>query len=226
MEIKTIVFGASGMVGKGVLIECLESPAVASVLVIGRNTCDIKHAKLKEIIHKDFMDYTPIQNQLEGYNACYFCLGVSALGMSEKKYTEVTHDYAISTAKTLLALNPEMTFCYVSGLGTDGTEKGRSMWARVKGKTENDLLKMPFKGVYLFRPGFIQPMKGVKSKVGWYQAFYTIFKPLYPGLKKLFPRAVTSTVKVGLAMINVTLKGYSTPYLENRQINELADTAS
>ena len=224
MEIKAIIFGASGMVGKGVLLECLGSLTVTSVLVIGRNSCGIKHPKLKEIIHKDFMDYSPIQSQLEGYNACYFCLGVSALGMSEEQYTEVTHDYTISTAQTLLALNPGMTFCYVTGVGTDSTEKAGAMWARVKGKTENDLLKMPFKGVYLFRPGFIQPMKGVKSKVGWYQAFYKASKFLYPLLKKISSQAATTTVNMGLAMINVTLKGYPVPHLENRQINKLANT--
>ena len=226
MEIKAILFGASGMVGKGVLIECLESPQVTAVLVIGRNSCAMKHPKLKEIIHTNFMDFSSIQDQLEGYNACYFCLGVSAVGMSEEKYTKITYDYTLSTAKTLLELNPEITFCYVSGTGTDSTEKGRSMWARVKGKTENDLLKLAFKGVYMFRPGYIQPMKGVRSKVGWYQALYNIFKPLYPGLKKLFPNYITSTVQVGLAMINVTLKGYPTPWLENRHINELAGTSS
>lgn len=226
MDIKAILFGASGMVGKGVLIECLENSRVTSVLVIGRNSCGMQHPKLKELIHTDFMDYTAIQDQLKGYNACYFCLGVSAVGMSEEKYTRITYDYTLSTAKTLLALNPEMTFCYVSGTGTDSTEKGRSMWARVKGKTENDLLKMPFKSVYMFRPGYIQPMKGVRSKVGWYQALYTVFKPLYPVLKKLWPKYVTSTVQVGLAMINVTLKGYPTPWLENKQINELAVTSS
>lgn len=226
MKIKAILFGASGMVGKGVLIECLDSPQVMDVLVIGRNSCEMKHPKLKEIIHKDFMNYAAIQDQMKGYNACFFCLGVSALGMPEAKYTRITYDYTLSTAKTLLELNPEMTFCYVSGTGTDSTEEGRSMWARVKGKTENDLLKMAFKAVYLFRPGYIQPMKGVRSKVGWYQAMYNIFKPLYPGLKKLFPNYVTSTVQVGRAMINVILKGYPTPWLENKQINELAGTPS
>src|SRR5690606_25298219 len=204
---KAILFGASGMVGKGVLIECLESPHVAAVLVVGRNSCGMQHPKLKEIIHQDFMDYSAIEHQLKGYNACYVCLGVTALGMAEEKYTKIPDDYTLATANTLLALNPEMTFCYVSGLGTDSTEKGRSMWARVKGKTENDLLKLPFKGVYLFRPGYIQPMKGVKSKVGWYQAFYTVFKRLYPVLKKLSPQIATSTVQVGLAMIHVTQKG-------------------
>lgn len=222
MKIKAILFGASGMVGKGVLLECLDSADVTDVLVIGRSSCEVTHPKLKEIIHKDFMDLSAIKNQLKGYNACYFCLGVSAVGMSEEKYTRITYDFTLSTAKTLLALNPDMTFIYVSGTGTDSSEKGRSMWARVKGKIENDLLKMPFKGVYMFRPGYIQPMKGIKSKVGWYQAMYSVFKPLYPVLKSLWPKYITSTVQVGKAMINVTQKGYSQPWLENRHINEIA----
>jgi putative NADH-flavin reductase len=160
MKIKTIITGATGMVGEGVLHECLLHPEVESVLVINRNPCGVKHEKLKEIIQKDFFNLSPIENQLEAYNACYFCAGVSSMGKSEEEYNRLTYDLTLNFANTLLKHNSDMTFCYVSGVGTDSTEKGRSMWTRVKGKTENDLLKHPFKAAYVFRPGYIQPTNG------------------------------------------------------------------
>lgn len=219
---KVVIFGASGMVGQGVLLECLDDPTVSSVLVVGRSSCGIEHPKVEETLHGDFTDYGPIEDRLGGLDACFFCLGVSAAGMSEEEYRHVTYDFAICAAETLSRLNPEMVFCYVSGAGTDSSEKGRSMWARVKGKTENRLLKMPFKSAYMFRPGYIQPMKGVRSKTRLYQATYTVLAPLYPVWKTFFPGFVTTTEKVGRAMIRVAESGYSKPLIANRDINLLA----
>ena len=223
MKVKAIITGSTGMVGKGVLLECLENKEVESVLVINREPVGISHKKLKEIIRTDFYDLSGIRDELAGYNACFFCLGVSSFRMSEAKYTKITHDLTINFAETLLELNPEMTFCYVSGTGTDSSEKGRSMWARVKGKTENELLKMPFKSAYMFRPGYIHPMKGIKSKTRLYNALYVVFKPLYPILNFLFPKYVTTTVNTGKAMISAAITGYEKKHLENEDINKLAN---
>ena len=222
MKIKAIITGSTGMVGKGVLLECLDSPKVESVLVINRKPVGIKHGKLKEIIHPDFYDLSSIEEQLKGYNACYFCLGVSSFRMSEADYTKVTHDLCIHFAETVLKMNQGMTFTYVSGVGTDSSEKSKTMWARVKGKTENDLLAMPFKAAYMFRPGFIQPMKGIKSATQLYNAIYVVFKPLYPLLKAISPNGVTSTAQLGQAMINVTTDGHEKKVLHAKEANELA----
>jgi uncharacterized protein YbjT (DUF2867 family) len=219
---RVIVFGASGMIGSGVVLECLENESVESVVVIGRSPCGIDHPKVEEIIHGDFTDYTLVENRLGGFDACFFCLGVSAAGMSEENYRSITYDFTIRAAEALASRNPEMVFCYVSGAGTDSTEKGRTMWARVKGMTENGLLELPFEAVYLLRPGYIQPMKGVRSKTRLYQTMYTVMAPLYPVWKALFPNLVTTTEKVGLAMIRVAGEGFSTPVLETRDINEVA----
>ena len=218
MKIKAIITGVTGMVGEGVLHECLLHPDVESVLVINRKPCGVKHEKLKEIIHKDFLDLSSIEDQLSGYNACYFCAGVSSVGKKEDEYKRITYDLTLNLAKTLLKLNPDMTFCYVSGVGTDSTEKGRSMWARVKGKTENDLLKLPFKAAYMFRPGYIQPIKGLKNAY----KIYKVFTPFYPLLKMLFPKYVVSLEEVGRAMINVTLFGSDKKILECRDIVKLS----
>ena len=215
---KAIIFGATGMVGSGVLLECLEHPDVESILVVGRSSCEIENAKLQEIIHQDFFDYSGIEDALRGYDACFFCLGVSSFRMSEEHYHRLTYELTLQAAETLVRSNPDMTFCYVSGTGTDSTESGRIMWARVKGKTENQLLRLPFKAVYLFRPGYIQPLKGIRSKTRVYQALYTALGPLYPVWKKLFPKFVTNTEKLGLAMIHVASQGYPRPVLENRDI--------
>ena len=220
MKIKAVLFGATGMVGEGVLHECLEHPEVESVLVIGRRSCNTKHAKLKEIIHDDFFNYSSIQDDLRGYNACFFCLGVSSVGRNEREYTRITYDLTMGAAKVLVELNPEMTFCYVSGTGTDSTEKGRLMWARVKGKTENDLIKLPFKASYMFRPGFIKPTKGLRNAYSISSAVGTI----YPMLKTLLPKYVCTLKDLGIAMIKVSLKGYSRKILENTDISELART--
>lgn len=219
MTIKAIITGATGMVGEGVLHECLLHPEVESVLVINRKPCGVKHERLKEIIHKDFFDLSSIENQLGGYNACYFCAGVSSVGKKEDEYKRITYDLTLNFAKTLLKLNPDMTFCYVSGVGTDTTEKGRIMWARVKGKTENDLLKLPFKAAYMFRPGFIKPTKGLKNT---YKA-YKFITPFYPVLRKLFPKYVVTLEEIGLAMINVTLLGSDKKVIECKDIAGLSN---
>jgi len=217
-KIKTIIFGATGHIGQGVLIECLEHDHVESVLVIGRNNCGTTHEKLSEIIHRDYLDYAAIENELSGYNACFFCLGISSVGMKEEEYSIITHDYAVKAAEVLSMQNDEMTFCFISGAGTDDKEKSRMMWARVKGKAENALKKFPFRKIYLMRPAFIQPMKGVRSRL----KMYRIMGPLYPILRFLFPKAVTNTVEVGLAMINAVLYGYEKQTLENSDIIKLS----
>lgn len=221
MKIKAIITGSTGMIGKGVLLECLENPEVESVLVINRQHGGMKHEKLKEIIHNDLIDLTTIEKELKGFNACFFCLGVSAAGMPEKDYHRITYELTLSFAKTLLNINPEITFCYISGAGTDSSEKGRMMWARVKGKTENALLALPFNAAYMFRPGYIQPMKGIRSRTKSYNVLYSFLKPLYPLLKH-FPTIVTNTEKLGRAMINVALSGHQQTILESKDINQVA----
>jgi uncharacterized protein YbjT (DUF2867 family) len=222
MKIRAIIFGATGMVGEGVLHQSLRHPDVESVMVIGRRSCGVSHDKLKEIIHDDFFDYSAIRENLKAYNACFFCLGVSSVGMKEKDYTRITYDLTMRAATTLSQLNPEMTFCYVSGAGTDSSEKGRLMWARVKGKTENDLMKLPFKAAHTFRPGFIKPIKGQKNAY----PFAGILGSLYPVWKTVFPKYVCKLEDVGNAMINASMAGYSKKILENKDISELAQTRS
>src|SRR5580693_7535813 len=181
------------MVGQGVLRECLLDPEVEGVLTLGRNATLQRHEKLHEIVHDDLSDLSAIEGKISGYDACFFCLGVSAVGMKEEAYRRVTYDLTISVARTLVKLNPTMTFVYVSGAGTDSTGLDRVMWARVKGKTEDALLQMPFKAVYMFRPGYIQPLHGIRTKTTWYRAVYAIVGPLYPIWKLLFPKYVTTT---------------------------------
>lgn len=218
MKLRVIITGTTGMVGKGVLYECLEDDRVEEILVINRSTVGINHPKLKELLHKDFFDLSAVKQELQGYDACFFCLGVSAVGMSEEQYTKLTYDLTIHFAATVV--HPDMNFVYVSGTGTDSSEKGRNMWARVKGKTENKILSMPFKKAYMFRPGVILPKKGIQSKTGWYNTMYKITRPLFPLLEKL--PSVTDTTKVGKAMINCVLNGSDKTHLENRDINKLA----
>jgi len=217
-KVNAIITGATGMVGEGVLHECLLHPDVDSVFVINRKPCGVNHAKLKEIIHKDFFDLTKIENQLAGYNACYFCAGVSSVGKKEDEYKRITYDLTLNFANTLLKLNSDMTFCYVSGVGTNSTEKGRSMWARVKGKTENDLLKLPFKAAYMFRPGYIQPTKGLRNTY----KVYNVLEPFYPIIKIFLSKYATTLKEIGLAMINVTLYGSDKKILECRDIDKLS----
>ena len=219
---KVILTGATGMVGKGVLLECLDHRAIAEVLVIGRNPVDIRHSKLKELIHKDFSDFSALAEALNGYDACYFCLGISAAGLSEAQYTRITYDYTLALARTLYALNPGMTFIYVSGQGSDSTEKGRMMWARVKGKTENDVLNMGFEQAFAFRPGMIIPLRGITSRTKAYQLLYDYFLWLVKAIKALAPRAVVDTTQIGLAMIHATLQGYDKAVIAPKDILILA----
>jgi len=219
--INVIVFGATGMVGEGVLYECLASADVGSILSIGRRSCEVHGAKVQEIVQRDVSDLSALADRLHGYHACYFCLGVSSIGMKEESYRRVTYDLTMRVARTLAQINPEMTFCYVSGLGTDSTEQGKTMWARVKGKTENDLAKLPFKAVYLFRPGFIKPTKGLRHSL----KIARVFGVTYPLLRSLFPRYVCTLQQVGRAMIVVALRGASKRVLECEDIVELGRSA-
>jgi uncharacterized protein YbjT (DUF2867 family) len=209
------------MVGQGVLRECLLDPEVKTVLTIGRSGTGQQQQKLQEIVHGDLSDLSAIEGRLSGYDACFFCLGVSAAGMNEEAYRRVTYDLTISVAGTLAGLNPAMTFIYVSGSGTDSTERSRMMWARVKGKTENALLEMPFKAAYMFRPGYIQPLHGVRTKTKWYGALYAMMAPLYPLWKLLFPKYVTTTECIGRAMLKAAKRGAAKSVLENHDINGL-----
>ena len=207
------------MVGQGVLRECLLDPGVDQILSIVRTPTDQQNPKLRELVHDDFFNYSEIAHQLTGFDTCFFALGVSSAGMDEAKYTHLTHDLTLAAATTLARLNPQMTFLYVSGAGTDSTERGRTMWARVKGRTENDLLKLPFRAAYMFRPGIIQPLHGIRSKTRIYQAFYNILNPILPLLKSAFPQAITNTEQLGRAMLNVARNGYPKPILESKDIN-------
>lgn len=217
-KIKVIVTGATGMVGEGVMHECLLNPQVEQVLIVNRKPSGFTHPKLKEFIHADFFDISPIANQLVGYDACYFCLGVSSVGMKEPEYYKLTYTLTMHFAETLVKQNASMEFCYISGAGTDSTEKGKSMWARVKGKTENDLMKLPFKAVYNFRPGGMKPTKGLKNTLPYYKYFIW----LYPFLRKFFPKTVSTLAELGQAMINSTLIGYDKHVLEVLDIVKLA----
>jgi uncharacterized protein YbjT (DUF2867 family) len=218
---KIIVFGATGMVGQGVLRECLGDSDVTSVLAIGRSLSGKAHAKLREILHDDFLDFSAIESQLAGYDACFFCLGVTSVGLTEERYRHLTYDITLAAAMALAKLNPGMVFIYVTGAGTDSTEQGRVMWARVKGKTENDLLKLPFKAAYMFRPAAIQPLHGVKSKTAWVQTVYGVAGPLLTLLNKMAPQYVTTTEQVGRAMIKVAREGFPKSVLESEDINRV-----
>ncbi len=218
MKIRAIVTGVTGMVGEGVLHECLLHSDVEQVLVITRKPTGIVHPKLKEIVHSNFYDLSAIEPQLKGYNACYFCLGVSSIGMKEPEYTKLTYDLTMHVASTLARLNSDMTFCYVSGGGTDSTEKGKSMWARVKGKTENDLMKLPFKQAFMFRPGYMHSTPGLKNTLKYYK--YVSW--MYPFLKAVLPNFVSTLADLGRAMICVTLKGYSKKIIEVKDLKELS----
>jgi uncharacterized protein YbjT (DUF2867 family) len=218
MKIKAILFGATGMVGEGVLLKALDHGDVEAVLVIGRRSCGVTHSKLRELIQSDFYDYSAIEAQLKGWNACFFCLGVSSIGKSEEEYRRVTYDLTMQAALTLSRLNPDMTFCYISGAGTDATENGCLMWARVKGRTENHLTKLPFKAAYSFRPGLMKPVKGQKNV----KPIFKVAAWPYPLWKVIFPRTVCTLEDLGLAMIHAARDGYSSPVLENLDIARLA----
>ena len=224
MKIKAIIFGSTGMIGQGVLQECQANEQVESVLVINRHPGDAAHVKVREIVQSDFFDLAVISKDLADCNACFFCLGASSAGLNESEYYKITYELTMSVARTLLEINNEITFCYISGAGTDSSEKGRTMWARVKGKTENDLLKLPFKAVYMLRPGYIQPMNGIRSRTRLYNMLYMIFKPFYFILRH-FEGVVTNTTTLGKAMITLALNGSDKAVLESRDINEIVKKA-
>jgi uncharacterized protein YbjT (DUF2867 family) len=217
-----ILFGATGMVGRGVLRECLIDPGVERVLAIGRSATGQTHAKLNDLVLADLTDYAAVAGELSGYDACFFCLGVSSAGMSEADYRRVTVDLAVAAARALLKANPAMTFVFVSGTGSDSTGKSRTMWARVKGEAENAILAMPFKGAYVFRPGFIRPMHGITSRTRSYRVLYAILSPLAPLVMALFPRATTTTEVIGRAMLNVARRGAPKRVLDSGDINAAA----
>jgi uncharacterized protein YbjT (DUF2867 family) len=217
-KIRAIITGATGMVGEGVLTECLAHPDVESVLILTRRASGFTHPKIHEVIHADFLDLSSVENQLSGYNACFFCLGVSSLGMKEAEYTRVTYDLTMHVAQTLSRLNQDMVFCYVSGAGTDSTEKGKLMWARVKGKTENDLAKLPFKAVYNFRPAFLKASPGAKNTL----PYYNYFSWLYTVLRPILQRYMGTLHELGLAMIHVVKTGYPKNVLTVIDIREIA----
>jgi uncharacterized protein YbjT (DUF2867 family) len=213
-----LIFGATGMVGQGVLRECLVDPAVQRVQAIGRTPTGVQNAKLREIVHQDAWHYADIENDLSGFDACFFCLGVTSSGMKEEAYARVTYDITMAAAETLCQLNPQMTFIFVSGAGTDSSEQGRAMWARVKGRTENALLQLPFAAAYMFRPGVIEPVHGARSKTASYRVLYTLTKPLLPVLRWAFPDYVLTTQQIGLAMLAVARHGFSKRVLESKDI--------
>jgi uncharacterized protein YbjT (DUF2867 family) len=218
---KVIIFGATGMVGQGVLRECLLDAGVDNVLTVGRRPTGQSHRKLHEIAHDNFLDFSTVESQLADFDACFFCLGVSSIGMNEARYRHLTYDITLAAATTLARLNPGMVFTYVTGAGTDSTEQGRVMWARVKGKTENDLLKLPFKAAYMFRPAGIQPLHGIRSKTAWVQAAYVVTAPLLSLLTRVAPKYMTTTEQLGRAMIKVARQGFPKPVLESEDINRV-----
>ncbi len=218
---KILIFGATGMVGQGVLRECLLAPDVDSVVAIGRNPTGQQHAKLRDLVHKDMYDYSAIEPQLQGFDACFFCLGVSSVGMKEPAYKRISYDLTLAAATVLARLNPGMTFTYVTGAGTDSSERGTSMWARVKGATENALLRLPFKAAYMFRPGMIQPLHGVRSKTPLYDAAIFVLKPVLGLAYRWWPNKVTTTEKVGRAMLAVARNGAPKVLLDPADINAL-----
>jgi uncharacterized protein YbjT (DUF2867 family) len=219
---KVVLFGGTGMVGSGVLLECLDSPRVEWVVSVSRSSTGVTHPKLRELLHRDFLEFKTIRDHFVGADACFFCLGVSSAGMKEADYRSLTHDVTLAAANEMLAVSPQLTFIFVSGEGTDSTEHGRSMWARVKGKTENDLLAMPFKAAYMFRPGFIQPLRGVRSKTRVYQAVYNVTRSISPVIRALFPRHTTTTVNIGRAMLEVAVEGFPRSIIYSTDINALA----
>jgi uncharacterized protein YbjT (DUF2867 family) len=218
---RVILFGATGMVGQGVLRECLLDPGVERVLAVGRTATPQRDEKLHHLVVDNFLDFSAVERELSGYDACFFCLGITSAGMTEADYRRVTYDIALATAQTLVRINPGMTFVFVSGAGADSTGRGRVMWARVKGQTENALLALPFKGVYVFRPAAIQPLHGIRSKTAWINAAYAVLGPLYPVFKRFVPDYVTTTEQVGRAMLAAARRGAPKRVLENADINRL-----
>jgi uncharacterized protein YbjT (DUF2867 family) len=220
-----LLFGATGMVGQGVLRECLLADDVEFVQTLGRTPVTQQHPKLRQVVRADLVDYHGIEDGLRDFDACFFCLGASSFGKSEAEYTRVTCDLTLAAAKSLARLNPQMTFVYVSGAGTDSTEQGRSMWARVKGKTENALLRLPFKAVYLIRPGIIQPLHGIRSKTRIYRLFYSVTKPIMTVARLLLPNVVLTTECIGIAILASVRQAPAKPILETHDIAKLCRRA-
>jgi uncharacterized protein YbjT (DUF2867 family) len=214
---KVLIFGATGMLGQGVLRECLLDPEVEAIVTIGRTATGVHNPKLREIAHQNMESYADIEELLAGFDACFFCLGVTSSGLNEADYTRLTYNFTLAAAETLSRVNPGMTFIYVSGSGTDSSEKGRSMWARVKGRTENALLRLPL-SAYMFRPGFIQPLDGIQSKTSSYRIFYKVLAPLMPLLRWALPSQILTTREIGQAMLAVARRGYEKRVLETRDI--------
>ena len=210
------------MVGAGALAECLADDRVRSVVALTRSPLNRTHPKLREVRRDDFFHFNDCRAEFAACDACFFCLGVSSIGMDEKTYTRLTYDLTLAAARALVAANPGMTFCYVSGVGTDSTERGSRMWARVKGRTENALLALPFRAAFMFRPGYIQPVGDVRSRTAWVQAVYAVVAPFYPVLRRLMPNATTTTANLGRALIQVAASGYSKPVLYSADMNRLA----
>ncbi|WP_367850064.1 epimerase [Rhodoferax sp. WC2427] len=219
---KVLIFGASGMVGQGVLRECLADPAITQVQTVGRAPLGQPHAKLRELVVPDMEDYSAVTAELAGFGACFFCLGATSSGLTEAQYSHISYDLTLAAAEVLVRCNPQVVFVYVSGAGTDSTEQGKSMWARVKGRTENALLRLPFKAVYLFRPGIIQPLDGIQSKTGSYRILYSLLKPLLPVLRALLPNQVLTTRQIGQAMLRCAHTGALQAVLEVADIRALA----
>jgi uncharacterized protein YbjT (DUF2867 family) len=219
--VNVILFGATGMVGQGVLRECLLHPAVRTVLSIGRNPTGQSHPKLNEIVHKNLTDFSPIERTLTGFDACFFCLGIASAGMTEPDYRRVTYDVTLAAATTLARLNPAMTFVYVSGAGADSSERGRIMWARVRGQTENAILRLPFKTAAVVRPAGIVPLHGITSRTRLYRIAYALTRPIWPLLYRAFPQYVTTTERLGRALLRIATHGTPKPILEARDINAL-----
>jgi len=219
---RVIITGTTGMIGKGVLLECLDHKGISEVLSIGRNKTGIQHPKLKEIVHQDFSDFSSLRKKLSAYDACFFCMGVSAGGMKKEEYTKMTYGFTMALANLLYEINPKITFNYVSGEGTDSSEKGRAMWARVKGKTENDLINKGFHRVLMFRRGIIIPLRGIKSRTKSYQFAYDYFMWLVKFVKFLAPNSVVNTTQIGLAMINSVIHGYEKNILRPSDIIQLS----
>jgi uncharacterized protein YbjT (DUF2867 family) len=219
--VNVLLFGATGMVGQGVLRECLLDPGVDRVLPVGRSPTGRTAPKFRELIVPDVADLSAVEAELAGIDACFFCLGVSSIGMAEAEYTRLTYDLTLAVARTVVRQSPSATFVYVSGAGTDSTERGRSMWARVKGRTENELLRLPFKAAYMFRPGAIVPLHGVRSKTAWVRLIYLVAAPIVPLWRALLPNTITTTEQVGRAMLRVAREGYPKPWLETPDINRL-----
>ena len=221
-----LIFGATGMVGQGVLRECLQASDVSLVKTVGRTPTGQQHPKLRELVHAEMWDYEGVEDELADFDACFFCIGVTSSGMGEKKYTHLTYDMTMAVAQTLARLNPAMVFVYVSGAGADTSGTSRIMWERVRGNTENALLKLPFRGVYIFRPGMIQPLDGIKSKTAAYRIFYSLTKPLLPLLRAALPQHVLTTRQVGQAMLAVVRGGAQKRVLESADIGKLGKAAA